>query len=123
MQPGQSHAAVDNATSSPKAVAQTFFSSLANGDDNKAFAMLRGAPDNDPGFMNTPRAKEILQAMQLCKGMTVKRIGEPFMDAQKRGWCYVPYVIQASDGEVRKGNLLLRNDDTPAKQWKIDGGF
>lgn len=54
-------------------------------------------------------------------GLTIITIGEPFQAKPYPGW-FVPYEIRFADGQVKKFNLALRNDN-PAKRYIFDGGL
>ena len=58
---------------------------------------------------------------QYLGGLEVIKLGEPFQSKPYGGW-FVPYEIKMSNGEVRKHNLALRNDN-PAKRYVVDGGL
>lgn len=69
-------------------------------------------------FDDTPldeRSKEYLGGMEIIK------IGEPFQSGQYGGW-FVPYEIKLKNGDVRKWNLAIRNDN-PAHRYVVDGGI
>jgi len=54
-------------------------------------------------------------------GLTVLQIGTPCRSGKYPGW-FVPYEIRLKDGQVRKHNLPVRNDN-PREQWALDGGL
>ena len=54
-------------------------------------------------------------------GLQIINIGKPF----KRFWypgIFVPFKIVLKNGETRKFNLAIRNDN-PKKEWLVDGGL
>jgi outer membrane lipoprotein-sorting protein len=54
-------------------------------------------------------------------GLEIVTLGEPFQAWPYAGW-FVPYELRFNDGQVRKHNLALRNDN-PAKRFVVDGGL
>jgi hypothetical protein len=54
-------------------------------------------------------------------GLEIMSIGEPFQAKPYPGW-FVPYEIKLKNGEVKKHNLAVRNDN-PAKRYMVDGGI
>lgn len=49
------------------------------------------------------------------------KLGEPFEAWPYGGW-FVPYEIRLPNGDVRKWNLAVRNDN-PAHRYVVDGGL
>jgi hypothetical protein len=93
---------------SPKEVAQTFFAACAE--------------ENWEEFLNfwtSNRADD--QIKQHLGGLEIVSIGEPFQSGGYGGW-FVPYEIKLKNGEIKKHNLAIRNDN-PAKRWVFDGGL
>ena len=56
----------------------------------------------------------------LC-GIKIIRLGKSFKSGQYPG-VFVPYEIKLPNGDIKKHNLALRNDN-PNKVWIIDGGI
>jgi outer membrane lipoprotein-sorting protein len=54
-------------------------------------------------------------------GLEIISIGEPFKSGLYPGW-FVPYEIKFRDGNTKKMNLAVRNDN-PAKRYMFDGGI
>ncbi len=54
-------------------------------------------------------------------GLEIIAIGEPFKSGLYRGW-FVPYEIKFKNGEIKKMNLAVRNDNK-AKRYVFDGGL
>ena len=54
-------------------------------------------------------------------GLEIISLGESFTSKAYVGR-YVPYEIKLKDGNVRKHNLAIRNDN-PAGRWQVDGGI
>lgn len=54
-------------------------------------------------------------------GAQLLSIGKPFQSGLYPGW-FVPYELKLKSGEIRQGNLAVRNDN-PAKQFVFDGGI
>jgi len=92
----------------PKEAAITFFTACAqeNWDEYLKF--------NSQSHVSQ-RTKDYLG------GIEVISIGEPFQSGGYSGW-FVPYEIKLRNGQVRKHNLALRNDN-PANRWQVDGGI
>jgi len=98
-------------TASPKEVAQTFLSALANGDKNTANAMLQAHILNDPQYR--PYWDKV-------KGLKLISLGEPVVNPRHRGGWFVPYIARLNSGETLKERVSVRND-SPGKQWQVDG--
>jgi outer membrane lipoprotein-sorting protein len=92
---------------SPKEVAQAFFQACADKDWQK-FRQLMPVEATD-GIKN------------YMGGLKVVCIGEPFKSGLYGGW-FVPYEVKLANGETKKHNLAVRNDN-PQKLWMVDGGF
>lgn len=54
-------------------------------------------------------------------GLEIISLGEPFQSGSYPGW-FVPYEVRFRNGEVKKHNLAIRNDN-PAGRYVFDGGF
>ncbi|MCC6488532.1 MAG: zf-HC2 domain-containing protein [Candidatus Hydrogenedentes bacterium] len=54
-------------------------------------------------------------------GMQLVSLGTPFQSGQFPGW-FVPYEIRLKNGEVKKHNLTVRNDNA-AGIYQVDGGI
>jgi len=54
-------------------------------------------------------------------GLEIISIGEPFKSGIYFAW-FVPYEIKLKNGETKKFNLAVRNDN-PAKRYVVDGGI
>lgn len=54
-------------------------------------------------------------------GMKIINVGEPFRSGLYPGW-FVPYEIRLKNGENKKWNLAVRNDN-PARRYVVDGGI
>jgi hypothetical protein len=61
------------------------------------------------------------QFKQFAGGMEVLNLGQSFKSAMGPS-LFVPYKIKLSNGEVKKHNLALRNDNS-AHRWIVDGGL
>jgi hypothetical protein len=72
------------------------------------------------GFFKNP-SKKVKEEKDFFGGLTVINIGEPFKSGLYPGE-FVPYEIKFKNGEVKKMNLAVRNDN-PNKVWIVDGGF
>ena len=55
------------------------------------------------------------------RGVEIISIGKAFKSGQYPGW-FVPYEIRLRNGEVKKFNLAVRNDN-PAGRYIVDGGI
>jgi hypothetical protein len=92
----------------PKEAATTFFTACAqeNWDEYLKFHSQSHVPQRTKDFLG---------------GIEVISLGEPFQSDGYSGW-FVPYEIKLRNGQVRKHNLALRNDN-PANRWQVDGGI
>jgi len=54
-------------------------------------------------------------------GLEIVSLGQPFQAWPYGGW-FVPYEVRFNNGQVRKHNLALRNDNA-AKRFVVDGGL
>ncbi len=54
-------------------------------------------------------------------GIEIISVGEPFKSGLYPGW-FVPYEIKMPDGQIKKHNLAIRNDN-PARRYIVDGGI
>jgi hypothetical protein len=61
------------------------------------------------------------QLKQFVGGLEVLSLGQSFKSAMGPS-LFVPYKIKLSNGEVKKHNLALRNDNG-AHRWMVDGGL
>jgi len=61
------------------------------------------------------------QMKQYLGGLEIIKLGEPFQASPFPGW-FIPYEIRLSNGEARKWNLSMRNDN-PAHRFVVDGGL
>ncbi len=61
------------------------------------------------------------QLMRARGGLTVISVGEPFRSGLYPGW-FVPYEIKLANGEYRKHNLAVKNNNRE-KRWLVDGGI
>lgn len=91
----------------PQESARAFFEAMAGGNWEEVGKFL--------SMPLPPQVKEYLA------GLTIVSIGEPFQSGRYPGW-FVPYEIRFKDGQVKKHNLAVRNDN-PAKRYVVDGGF
>jgi outer membrane lipoprotein-sorting protein len=91
----------------PSEAAHDFFAACGSRDWGKA-----------EKFWQMPLTDEVKQYLG---GLEMIKLGEPFQAKPYGGW-FVPYEIKMSNGEVRKHNLALRNDN-PAKRYVVDGGL
>ena len=90
----------------PTETARAFFDACSKRDWNEA------------GKFFSPLTDHIKQYLG---GLVVVKLGEPFQAWPYSGW-YVPYEIRMANGDVRKFNLAVRNDN-PAKRYVVDGGL
>lgn len=91
----------------PAEAARAFFTACAERDWEEAAKFYPG-PLSD-------------KAKQALGGLEVIKMGKPFQAWPYGGW-FLPYEIKFNNGEVRKHNLALRNDN-PAKRYVVDGGL
>jgi outer membrane lipoprotein-sorting protein len=92
----------------PKEAAITFFTACAqeDWDEYLKFNSQSHVPQRTKDYLG---------------GIEVISIGEPFQSGSYSGW-FIPYEIKLRNGQVRKHNLALRNDN-PANRWQVDGGL
>ncbi len=90
----------------PREAAQTFFTACAKEDWDEAGKFDQPLTDNIKKYLG---------------GLELVHLGEPVKPKLYGGWI-VPYEIKFKGGEVKKGNLALRNDN-PAKRYVVDGGL
>ncbi len=95
------------ASMKPEEVTRDFFEACGKADWDEAEKFW-------PGKLND-RAREHLA------GIKIVSLGQPFQASPYPGW-FIPYEIQTNDGQNRKHNLAIRNDN-PAKRWVVDGGI
>jgi outer membrane lipoprotein-sorting protein len=91
---------------SPKEAAAMFFDALSRQDADELLTVY--ATSAAPSWLKR------------ITSLNVVSLGEPFQSGQYPGW-FVPYEI-TMNGETRKHNLAVRNDN-PAHRWVFDGGF
>jgi len=92
----------------PKETAQAFFEACA--DENwDEFLKFWPASAVDEGLKN------------YLGGIEIISIGEPFKSGRYAGW-FVPYEIKFKNGQTKKMNMAVRNDN-PAQRYVVDGGI
>jgi hypothetical protein len=85
----------------------------------RAFFEACGRNDwNEAGKFWSPINEE---SKEYLGGVQIISLGQPFTSKTYRGQ-FVPYEIKLSNGETRKHNLAVRNDN-PAHRWQVDGGI
>ncbi|MGD0768180.1 MAG: hypothetical protein ABSB42_08295 [Tepidisphaeraceae bacterium] len=94
----------------PEEVAQSFFKALSTGNPDavQPYMMIK---------MKFP--DEVFAAF---KDLQIVSIGKPFHTSGTTHVWFVPYEIQLSNGETKKFNLNVRNDNQ-LRRWYVDGGF
>jgi len=92
----------------PKEAATAFFQACANQnwDEFLKFWNMSAADANIKAYLG---------------GLEVISIGEPFKSGLYPGW-FVPYEIKMRNGEIKKHNLAIRNDNA-AQRYIVDGGI
>jgi hypothetical protein len=91
-------------------VARAFFEACGREDwDGVAKFWPPGAPPLEQRF------KDYLGGLQIVS------LGKPFQKTPYPG-TYVPYEIRFKNGDVKKFNLAVRQDN-PARRWFFDGGL
>lgn len=92
----------------PKQVAEAFFKACAeeNWDEFLKFWPMSAVSQEIKNYLG---------------GLEIISIGEPFKSGLYPGW-FVPYEIKLRDGNIKKMNLAIRNDNT-AKRYMFDGGI
>ena len=103
----------------PKLPDNAKYASMTAEQAARAFFEACGREDwNEAGkFMSplTPRLKEYLG------GLEIVSLGESFTSKAYVGR-FVPYEIKLKNGDTKKHNLAIRNDN-PAGRWQVDGGI
>jgi len=97
---------------SSKKVTELFFDGMANNNWKQVEDVC------DFFKSNTIKIKKI---KEYFGGLKVITIGEPFKSGLYPGE-FVPYEIKLKSGEIKKFNLVVRNDNRN-KIWVVDGGF
>jgi hypothetical protein len=97
------------ANMSPKEAAQAFFQACSDRNWDEALKFMPQTSVDD-------------STKQYLGGLTIIKIGEPFRMGAKYFGTFVPYEIRLQNGETKKWNLAIRNDNK-AKRWMVDGGF
>jgi RNA polymerase sigma factor (sigma-70 family) len=94
--------------------ARDFFEALGKADWKKVAKL------EPPGF---PSLGDQLNDQQkgMLNGLEIVSLGEPFIKPPYPG-VYVPYEIRFQNGETKKFNLAVRQDN-PGQHWYFDGGF
>jgi hypothetical protein len=92
----------------PKQMAEAFFKACSeeNWDEFLKFWPMSAVDDNLKSYLG---------------GLQVISLGEPFKSGLYPGW-FVPYEIKFKNGDTKKMNLAVRNDN-PAKRYVFDGGL
>lgn len=93
--------------------ARDFFEALGNGDWKKVAGLCPS------GFSLADRLDA--RAKSELAGLQVVSLGQPFTQAWYPG-VYVPYEIRFKNGETKKFNLAVRQDN-PERKWHFDGGL
>jgi len=92
----------------PKEMAEAFFQACAD--------------ENWDELLNFWPASEVDQRFKdYLGGIEIISIGEPFKSGRYAGW-FVPYEIKFKNGQTKKMNLAVRNDN-PAQRYVVDGGI
>jgi len=92
----------------PKEMAQAFFQACAD--------------ENWDEFLKFWSASAVDQRLKdYLGGIEIISIGEPFKSGRYAGW-FVPYEIRFKNGQTKKMNLAVRNDN-PANRYVVDGGI
>jgi hypothetical protein len=92
----------------PQDTASYFFDSLAREDWSAVLEVFPVSGVSD-------------EIKQIYGGLQVVSLGQPFQSGLYPGF-FVPYEIRLRNGETKKWNLAVRNDN-PAARWVVDGGF
>lgn len=87
----------------------------------KAFFQACGDENWDEVLKYHPSTKVEQKTKDHLGGLEIISIGKPFKSGLYRGW-FVPYEIKFKNGDVKKMNLAVRNDNK-AKRFVVDGGF
>lgn len=96
-----------------KQTTKDFFEAMGKGDWNQIDKLC------PPGF---PMSKQLDdQTKTMLNGLNLVSLGDPFT---KPGFpqVWVPYEIRFKNGETKKFNLAVRQDN-PERKWYFDGGF
>jgi hypothetical protein len=96
-------------TKTPEEIAFYFFDACAKKDWKKAKKV------------NTYPAPLFLLLKSYLGGLEIIEIGDSFQSGTSVGF-FVPYTVKLKSGEIKEGNLALRNDN-PQKMWIVDGGI
>jgi hypothetical protein len=96
-----------------KQTATEFFAALEKGNWNKVDALC------PPGFALSTTCDD--QTKNMLNGLTVVSLGEPFTKPTYPG-VFVPYEIHFKNGESKRFNLAVRQDN-PDRKWYFDGGL
>lgn len=106
--PEEQSAGKDSSAMTPDQVARAFFEAMAaeNWDGARIYG---GIMADHPMFR------------KYLAGSTLVSLGKPFKSGLYPGW-FVPYELLLANGETKKHNLAVRNDN-PKKQWSVDGGI
>jgi outer membrane lipoprotein-sorting protein len=92
----------------PKEMAEAFFQACAD--------------ENWDEFLKFWSASAVDQRIKdYLGGIEIISIGEPFKSGRYAGW-FVPYEIKFKNGQTKKMNLAVRNDN-PANRYVVDGGI
>ncbi len=91
-----------------RAVTRFFFDAMAREDWNTVSEVLP--------LTSVPDAVKAVYG-----GLTISKIGEPFRSGKYRGW-FVPYEVRLRNGDTKRFNLAVRNDN-PQQRWMVDGGW
>ena len=87
----------------------------------KAFFQACGDENWDELLKYWPMTKIDQKIKDYLGGLEIISFGKPFKSGLYRGW-FVPYEIKFKNGDVKKMNLAVRNDNK-AKRFVVDGGF
>jgi outer membrane lipoprotein-sorting protein len=92
----------------PKQAAEAFFKACSekNWDEVLKFWSMSAIDEELKGYLG---------------GLEVVSLGEPFKSGRYPGW-FIPYEIKFKNGDTKKWNLAVRNDN-PAKRFVVDGGI
>jgi hypothetical protein len=96
-----------------KQTATDFFDALGKGDWNQIAKLC------PPGFALDSELNQ--QQKDSLAGLQVVSLGEPFKKAPYPG-VFVPYEIRFQNGEVKKFQLAVRQDNSE-NRWYFDGGL
>jgi RNA polymerase sigma factor (sigma-70 family) len=96
-----------------KQTAKEFFEALEKSDWNHVDKVC------PPGHALSATLDD--QTKNMLNGLTLVSLGEPFTKSSYPG-VFVPYEIQFKNGESKKYNLAVRQDN-PEQKWYWDGGL